>query len=169
MAWTLFNNTIKSIQIETLNVFHSKIKIQMKMSVQLSLYMSRRYDCCQGQFEKNMKPVSILFKQQFLVKHRVVQKQYTPYSPNLVPCNFFFLELKIHLNRMIWGREQYWRKYDLAALHHFKRVNFRSVLMKEKLAGISVLNAKGTTLKKMNVPFIVNFCLVKYSFSLDTF
>ena len=29
--------------------------------------------------------------------------------------------------------------------------------------------AKGTILKKINVSFIVHFCLGKYSFSLDTF
>ena len=30
------------------------------------------------------------------------------------------------------------------------------------------MNAKGTILKKINVSFIVHFCLGKYSFSLNT-
>ena len=32
-----------------------------------------------------------------------------------------------------------------------------------------MLNAKGTILKKINVSFIIHYCLDKYNFSLDTF
>ena len=38
-----------------------------------------------------------------------------------------------------------------------------------KFTGISVLNAKGAILNKINVSYIVSFCLGKYSFSLNTF
>ena len=38
-----------------------------------------------------------------------------------------------------------------------------------KLTGISILNAKGTILKKINVSFIVHFCIDKYSFNLYKF
>ena len=34
---------------------------------------------------------------------------------------------------------------------------------------LNVLNAKGNILKKINILFIINFCLGKYSFSFDTF
>ena len=47
--------------------------------------------------------------------------------------------------------------------------SFWGASIKAKLCGISVLNAKGTLFKKINVLFIVNFSLGKYSFSLNTF
>ena len=39
----------------------------------------------------------------------------------------------------------------------------------KKLTGISVLNFKGTTKKKVNVSCVVHFCFDKYSFILNTF
>ena len=53
-------------------------------------------------------------------------------------------------------------KYD-----NFKR-EIPGVLTSGELTGISMLNAKETIEKKMNVSFIVGFCLGKYSFSLNT-
>ena len=51
----------------------------------------------------------------------------------------------------------------------YERRRFRGALTYRKLSGISVMNAMGTILKKVNVSFIVNFCLGKYVSNLDTF
>ena len=42
-------------------------------------------------------------------------------------------------------------------------------LTNKKFPGIRMLNMKRTTLKKINVLFIVHFCFGKYYFSLDIF
>ena len=47
--------------------------------------------------------------------------------------------------------------------------SFRGALTNEKLTGISVMNAKGTTFNKINVSSIGYLCLGKNSFHLDTF
>ena len=47
--------------------------------------------------------------------------------------------------------------------------SFSGAFTNRKLNGISVLNAKGSILKKINISFIIHFCLDKYSFSQDTF
>ena len=47
--------------------------------------------------------------------------------------------------------------------------SFWDALTNGILTGISEVNGMGTILKKINVSFIVHFCLCKYSFSLDTF
>ena len=48
-------------------------------------------------------------------------------------------------------------------------MSFSGASTKGKLCGISVLNATRIILKKMNVSFIVNFCLGKYNFNHVTF
>ena len=42
-------------------------------------------------------------------------------------------------------------------------------MTERKFAATSVLNPKGNVLKKINVSFIVDFCLGKYGFRLDLF
>ena len=59
------------------------------------------------------------------------------------------------------------KNQDAAASHHIKREVSKVLRPNEKLARINVLNFKGTILKKINVPFNVNFCLDRYNLSLD--
>ena len=47
--------------------------------------------------------------------------------------------------------------------------SFRGASINRKLTGISVLKVKGSILKKINVSFIVHFCLGQYRSSLDIF
>ena len=46
---------------------------------------------------------------------------------------------------------------------------FTGILSNGKLAENIALNANETTLRKINVSFIIYLCLGKYSFSFDTF
>ena len=52
---------------------------------------------------------------------------------------------------------------------HQIRMSSKGTSTNGKLTGISVLNVKKTIPKKINVSFIVPFCLSKYRFSFDTF
>ena len=56
----------------------------------------------------------------------------------------------------------------MAQIHSKKGASGVSEVL-QKFAGINVLNAKGTILKKINVSFSVHFCYGKYSSTLDTF
>ena len=67
---------------------------------------------------------------------------------------------------MIWGRVRL-KKYH-SFQFDYKR-SFSGDSTNGKVAGISVMNAKCTILKKMNVSFILHFCPGKYSLSLNTF
>ena len=60
------------------------------------------------------------------------------------------------------------KEYDITNLHHIKK-EFHRCFDQGKLTGISELNAKETIFKKMNVSFIISFCVSKYSITLDTF
>ena len=51
----------------------------------------------------------------------------------------------------------------------YQKRNFRGASTNEKHAGISVLIAKETILRKINGSFCVHFFHGKYSFILDTF
>ena len=51
----------------------------------------------------------------------------------------------------------------------YQKRSFNGAPTHGKLTGIIVLNARKTILKKINVSFIVHFCLSKYSLILDTF
>ena len=70
-------------------------------------------------FLKIMKPVLILFEQQFLMKHWFVQAQHPLYSPDLAPFNIFlFPELKINHKGEIWWCGGHENKYDSASSHY---------------------------------------------------
>ena len=47
----------------------------------------------------------------------------------------------------------------------YLRMSFRRASTSGKLTEISIMNAKGTILKQINVTFIVHFCLFNYSFT----
>ena len=49
-----------------------------------------------------------------------------------------------------------------------RTTSFKSASTYEKLSGRSVLNRKSTILKKINVLFIIHFCIGKYSINIDT-
>ena len=57
----------------------------------------------------------------------------------------------------------------MVKLYTIWNISFRCATTKVKLTGITVLDVKGTALKKIDVSFIVHFCLGKYSLSHDTF
>ena len=58
---------------------------------------------------------------------------------------------------------------QLCTLTPYQISSFRGASTNGKLTGISVLNAKLTVLKKINVLFTIHFCLSKSNYSLDTF
>ena len=60
------------------------------------------------------------------------------------------------------------KKYDGIAFTS-KKINFRGAPNSRKLNGMCMFNAKENVLKKINISFIVHFCLVKYSFSFNPF
>ena len=59
------------------------------------------------------------------------------------------------LKSKIWECRGHKKKYDGAVSRHIKIRSFRIALTSGKLDQISVLNAKGTILKKINISFIV--------------
>ena len=54
----------------------------------------------------------------------------------------------------------------ITQFHYISKEKFRGALTNENLTGISVLNTKETILKKINISFIVHFCLGKHDFRL---
>ena len=85
---------------------------------------------------------SILFDQQFLVKHKIVQVQHSLYSPDLVLCNFFlFSNLKIHLKRFEDMKDI--KKYhNPPSFNILKKRIFRGASTNRSLPGISVLECQ---------------------------
>ena len=59
------------------------------------------------------------------------------------------------------------KKKNYMASHHIN--SFRGASTNGKLDGTIMLYAKTTILKKINISFIVYFCLIKYSFSIFIF
>ena len=77
---------------------------------------------------------------------------------------FVFTKQKIHL-RVRFDDVKNIQKYKGTA-HAISKRSFRDALTNENLNGISVKNAKGSTLMKINISLIIHFCL---GFSLKTF
>ena len=84
--------------------------------------------------------------------------------PSSEQLNYLNPKLKILLRTKILRYGEHQKKSEGEASHNIKC----SALTNEKLARISLLNAKGTTMK-INVSFIVHFSLGKYCFSLNIF
>ena len=112
--------------------------------------ISRRLDYCQDEtvstFKKCKHSLDAFLMKYFEWNTRL-WKWSIFYSSNVQ--HFLFPRRKIHLRSMHWGRGK--------------------GLVGRKLVKIKVLNAKRTISKKMNVSFIVRFCLSKYSFRLYFF
>ena len=54
------------------------------LSIYLSIYLSKPLlQWVSANLKKNMKPISIFFEQLFLVKHKIVKMQHSPYLPDL--------------------------------------------------------------------------------------
>ena len=60
-----------------------------------------------------------------------------------------------------------YKKYN--SITPYQKRNFIGASTNRRFIGISMLNAKVTILKKINISFKVHFSLSKYSFSLNTF
>ena len=73
--------------------------------------------------------------------------------------------MKIYLNGKIWGYIGQSKKYNGTALCHIKS-GVSGAWTSGNLTGMHMLYAKGTTLKKTKVSFIVHFCLGKSLVSL---
>ena len=73
---------------------------------------------------------------------------------------------KIHLSFIKYISDEDIKRFNSAALHHIKNGFSGSPSANEKLNGIRVLDTKETTMKKINVSFIVYFCLGKDSLFL---
>ena len=65
---------------------------------------------------------------------------------------------------MIWGHKKICQSFTLDQKKNFKGTSKMFQPMENFMS-----NDKETILKKINVSFIVHFCLGKYGFSLDTF
>ena len=78
--------------------------------------------------KENMKPVLILFEQQFLIKQRFVYVQHTPY----------LLDMTIYLKMKIWSQRilrEIWEHRFIA----YEKKHFIGTLTNGKLTGISVV------------------------------
>ncbi len=82
---------------------------------------------------------------------------------------FFFCspKMKIHLGGQIRGCNEYSKKKEWPVYTPYQKGNLKGAPIHGILAGIIMLNAKQTILKRINVSFIVHFCFGKFSFSLD--
>ena len=80
-----------------------------------------------------------------------------------------FLVSSIENPRVIFDDVQDIKKILLHNFTLYEKRCFRGALSNKKLAGISLLNAKETILKKKNVSLTIHSCLGKYSYNLDTF
>ena len=88
----------------------------------------------------------------------------TPYS--LEGDDFFlFSKLKIHFRVRFKDVEDIYGNM-MTQLQIILKRTFRGTLSKDKLTGISVLNAKETILKKINISSMVNFYFGKYIFMI---
>ena len=96
-----------------------------------------------------------------LYKYNTLHTHQTPSSVEL----FLFTKIRIHLKSKRFEDTKIINMNE--NFTGYQKRNCRGALINEKFTGISILNDKGTILKKMNVSFIVSFCLGKYNFNLN--
>ena len=89
------------------------------------------------------------FEQKFLMKHRIMQVQYTPCTPDLTRCNSFFSFAE--------NLHQGYQKIKKCRKVPYQKMNFKGASANGKLTGISVLNARVMILKKINISLV---CLI---------
>ena len=82
------------------------------------------------------------------------KEDYFEENEHFIHCFFLFWPVQLH--------SRYW-------MSHFFKKKSRGSSTNRKLLGIRILITNETVLKKINVSFIVNFCLGKYNLCLDTF
>ena len=127
---------------------------KMTLSSLLSRHLNESMPIWKNGFEASLD--NILMKY-FLVIYWIVQMQPPPYTPDLAPHAFFFLNWNSSLR--IWRTL---KKYDGRASHHIKK-EFQRWFSQWKNHWNMYVKCLGNYFED------IHYCLSKYSFRLDTF